>query len=124
MFILTFVDIVIPVSIQSEGKYTVMALDSFLDWGSSDHRYQGRSMFLSNQATPYIFAISPRKRGPPALGDYGQKIVKLRKKLLDSKQVWMDIAKSYVIIKVDHQKSYFCLQDGWVGPKTTQNMLM
>ena len=64
MFILTFVDIIIPVSIQSEGKYTVMALDSFLDWGSSDHRYQGRSMFLSNQATPYIFAISPQKGDP------------------------------------------------------------
>ena len=36
---------------------------------------------------------------------------------------WVGITKSYVIIRVGQQKSYVCLQGGWVGPKKAKNML-
>ena len=36
---------------------------------------------------------------------------------------WVGITKSYVIIRVGQQKSYVCLQGGWVGPKKAQIML-
>ena len=36
---------------------------------------------------------------------------------------WVGIAKSYVIIRVGQQKSYTCLQGGWVGTKKARNML-
>ena len=37
---------------------------------------------------------------------------------------WVGLMKSYVIDRVGQQKSYVCLQGGWVGQKRAKNMLM
>ena len=36
---------------------------------------------------------------------------------------WVGLKKSYVIDRVGQQKSYVCLQGGWVGQKSAKNML-
>ena len=36
---------------------------------------------------------------------------------------WVGFKKSYIINRVGQEKSYVCLQGGWVGQKKAKNML-